>query len=392
MKKLYVLSIVLGQALWCNAQVQFEEVSDTPFEGVSESSIAFADVDGDGDQDVLITGRDKYNNLVSQLYINDGQGDFTEKPETPFEEVSNGAIAFADIDGDGDQDVLITGADEVDESFTGLYTNDGEGNFTEVKDTPFEDVQFSSIAFADVDGDGSQDVLITGIDKSFEPFAQLYMNDGEGDFTEAKQAPFEGVAFGAVAFADVNDNGSKDIFISGVDITQVPTARLYMNDGKGNFKEEEKTPFEGVLMGSAAFADINGNGNQDVLVTGTNTSEKPTTTLYTNDGKGVFSKVPDTPFEGISLSSIAFADVDGGGSKDLLITGETQDIENPKPVAKLYINDGKGNFKEEGEVPFKGVNNSSIAFADVNGNGDQEVLITGSLGSIKVIAKLYSKR
>ena len=57
-----------------------------------------------------------------------------------------------------------------------LYTNDGNGNFTEVLDTPFEGVQSSSIAFADIDNDGDQDVLITGKNDSDEPIAKLYRN------------------------------------------------------------------------------------------------------------------------------------------------------------------------------------------------------------------------
>jgi predicted nucleotidyltransferase len=86
----------------------FSEVTGTPFEGVAISSIAFADVDGDNDQDVLITG---LNNSfrISKLYTNDGMGNFSEMTGTPFEGVADGSIAFADVDGDNDQDVLITG-------------------------------------------------------------------------------------------------------------------------------------------------------------------------------------------------------------------------------------------------------------------------------------------
>jgi hypothetical protein len=87
----------------------FSEVTGTPFEGVARSSIAFADVDGDNDQDVLITGSNNSDAFISKLYTNDGMGNFSEMTGTPFEGVDRSSIAFADVDGDNDQDVLITG-------------------------------------------------------------------------------------------------------------------------------------------------------------------------------------------------------------------------------------------------------------------------------------------
>jgi hypothetical protein len=124
---------------------------------------------------VLITGSADGTFGSSKLYTNDGSGGFSEVMDTPFEEVADGAIAFADVDGDNDQDVLITGTDG-SAGISKLYTNDGSGNFTEVTDTPFEDVVNGSIAFADVDGDNDQDVLITGQDP-VNYIAKLYLND-----------------------------------------------------------------------------------------------------------------------------------------------------------------------------------------------------------------------
>ncbi len=162
-----------------------EAVPAPPFEGVSGGSIAFADVDGDADQDVILTGSGFDNGFirVSKLYTNDGMGSFTEVMGTPFESLGFSSIAFADVDGDSDQDVLITGSNSSVDPVSKLYTNDGLGNFTKVMGMPFEDVSNSSIAFADVDGDSDQDVLITG-DGTGELIAKLYMNGGETSSTE----------------------------------------------------------------------------------------------------------------------------------------------------------------------------------------------------------------
>ncbi|MBC6401967.1 MAG: VCBS repeat-containing protein, partial [Ekhidna sp.] len=86
----------------------FTEQSDTPFSEVDQSSIAFADVNGDGHQDVLITGEESARKRIAKLYLNDGAGNFTEKT-TPFPGVSSSSVAFADVNNDGHEDVLITG-------------------------------------------------------------------------------------------------------------------------------------------------------------------------------------------------------------------------------------------------------------------------------------------
>ncbi len=70
-------------------------------------------------------------------------------------------MALEDIDGDNDLDFLITGFKYPD-AHTKLYTNDGAGVFTEVTNTNLSDVSFGSVAFADIDGDNDKDLVITG--------------------------------------------------------------------------------------------------------------------------------------------------------------------------------------------------------------------------------------
>src|SRR6056297_2248861 len=366
----------------------FTEITGTPFDGVKDGSIAFSDVNGDGHKDVFITGivLDIYGNeRIAKLYTNDGTSSFTEMRGTRLDGVRYGSIAFSDVNGDGYEDVLITGQNIATWHIAKLYTNDGMGNFTERTGTPFEGVEGSSIAFSDVNGDGYEDVLITGVNKFGLQIAKLYTNDGTGNFTEITDTPLKGVGFGSVAFSDVNGDGYEDVLITGVDSSGLQTAKLYTNDGMGNFTEITGTPFNGVSEGSIAFSDVNGDGHEDVLITGRQGFILPIAKLYTNDGMGNFTEMTDTPFNGVWLSSIAFSDVNGDGHEDVLITG----FSNSGPIAKLYTNDGMGIFTEITGTPFEGVGESSIAFADINGNGREDVLITGNNSSDSRIAKLY---
>ncbi len=356
------------------------------FAGVSYASVAFADVDGDNDPDLLITGQDHSLEKVAILYLNDGQGHFAEAyppNENPLEGVQEGAVAFADVDGDDDLDLVITGNGSFD-FIAQLYLNDGQGNFSLAEGTPFEGVFYSFIAFADVDGDEDQDLVIRGQNNSDRGLTRLFLNDGQGKFDKADNTPFREGRNGALAVADIDGDNDPDLAITGWDdVAGNSWCILYRNDGEGNFSLVEGTAFEGTSDGAIAFADIDGDEDPDLLITGIDSDFNSTAKLYRNDGQGNFSIIADTPFEPVMNSAVAFADVDGDEDQDLVLTGDYH--------TKLYSNDGLGNFSEVSGIPFEGAALSSVAVADVDGDADPDLVVAG-LGSLSgnPVTKLYA--
>jgi hypothetical protein len=135
----------------------------------------FADYDGDGDEDLFIGG----NTGVLYLYENDGSGNFTYITDS-FESIDVGSFSsptFWDEDDDGDEDLFIG------ESGGAMwqYENDGSGNFSYITDS-FESIDVGSYAdpnFIDLDGDGDEDLLIAELNGE----VWQYENDGSGNFT-----------------------------------------------------------------------------------------------------------------------------------------------------------------------------------------------------------------
>jgi len=380
--RLTLLLLLLSLAYFATAQT-FTEATNTPFKAVYGSLIAFSDVNGDGHEDVVITGQDSSNIGFTKLYTNDGAGHFTEKKETPFEDIIGTSISLSDVNSDGHEDLLIAGHNG-SENIANLYTNDGTGHFTESTGAPFDDNGQRSIAISDVNGDGHEDVLITAYNIA-ERIAKLYINDGMGNFTETTDEPFDLVKTRRVAFSDVNSDGHEDLLIATRNSSSQPIVKLYINDGTGHFTEMTGTLVEGVIIGSIGFSDVNGDGHEDVLITGWQGSTWYTAKLFINDGTGHFTERMDTPFEGVFRSSIAFSDVNDDGHEDVLIAGHN----GSESITKLYINDGSGHFTESMGTPFEGVSSGSIAFSDVNGDGHEDVLITGENNSGDPIAKMY---
>ena len=369
----------------------FSLLENSPFENVATGSINVADVNGDNHPDVLIIGVNGTNQEVAKLYANDGDGNFTLIPETPFIGARGGgsSCAFADADGDGDQDVFITGRVGCCSQVSNLYFNNGDDNFILATTTSFAVVESGSIGFADIDGDNDQDLLVTGfVGPSFSvrPSSNLYINVGDGNYSVTSTSPFVGLMLSSSAFADMDNDNDQDILISGQTITNEIVIALFANDGIGNYSLVPSTPFEAIQEGDIAFADVDGDNDQDLLITGLNASGARVSKLYANQGNGAYSLVSNTPFVGVYVSSIAFKDVDGDSDQDVLITG----LSDTNGIARLYMNDGFGNFSLAVGTPFVGVYESDIAFADVDGDGDPDVLITGQIFVNQPTVNLYS--
>ena len=295
-----------------------------------------------------------------------------------FPGIKSGSFSLADIDNDNDLDIIIAGSGNTSDILK-LYKNDGAGIFTEVLDTPFEGwIVQGSTTFLDIDNDS--DLLITGLDSSYSGVSKLYTNDGTGIFTEVLDTPFEGVEQSSVSVSDIDNDGDQDLIITGRANDLTAISKLYTNDGTGIFIEVPDTPFQAVVQGSTAFSDIDNDGDQDLMITGHYGGFNVISRLYTNDGSGIFTEVPNTPFESVS-SEISFSDIDNDGDQDVLITSGSGGVRK----TKLYINDGSGVFTEVLDMPFDGVVSASISFLD----GDQDVMISGNNNSQERVTKLY---
>ncbi len=348
----------------------------TPFAGVMASSVAFADIDGDGDKDAFITGKDATNALVSNLYTNTS-GAFTLVAGTPFTGIQESKILFTDVDNDGDQDIIISGLNNTPAWIVELYLNDGSGNYTIDNTVPFTGSSYGSIAVGDVDGNGYKDLIVTGYTDT-----KLYTNTG-GTFTFSTNI-FGSFGKSAVDFADVDNDNDLDVVISGDDGNSGYFTKLFNNDGSGTFTYNAAASLVGVFRGDNEFADIDNDGDLDLLITGYGTGAVRYSNLYNNDGTGVFTLVAGTPFDTVFSSSIAFADIDSDGDKDVLITGS-----DTARISKLYLNDGSGIFTVKPGTPFDGIDYGSVAIADIDNDYDLDILITGQNTGSTRIAKLY---
>ncbi|MGB4850210.1 MAG: FG-GAP-like repeat-containing protein, partial [Saprospiraceae bacterium] len=321
--------------------------------------------------------------IYTKLFLNEGGGNFIENPDVPFEQVFDGDIATSDIDGDGDMDLLICGWNASFKVRTSLYINQGNGTFLENADNSLEDISNGEVAFCDVDGDSDQDVFIVGQNAYFEDVAKLYLNDGEGVFEEFHGTHFMGVRFSAIGIGDFDNDNDQDVIISGSDSLSRPNTQLYINQGNGAFNRDENSNFQDVFDGTISLSDVDGDADQDILITGW--AVMHIAKLYINNGQGAFSQSTEQNFLGVRDGSTAFVDVDSDSDEDLLITGLNSSLESQ---VQLYTNDGSGKFMEM-VTPIKSIYDGVAAFSDIDGDNDSDLLIIGRNSELGLITTQY---
>lgn len=361
-------------------------LADTSFVGVSGGDTAIGDVNDDGRPDLLITGNvsPTRSRPRTMLYLNEAGGSF-KNVETGLPNVTGGAVATGDVRDDGHLDLLLTGG-RPGKRIATVYLGNGRGDFSEAG-VELTGVAGGAVSIGDVDRDGHLDLLITGRSlsqsrKAGTPTATLYLGNGTGEFAAAS-AGLAGVAKSASTIGDANGDGNPDLLIAGADTSASPSTTLYLGNESGEFTAAG-AGLTGLTEGSTSIGDLNGDGHSDLLLTGLNANERPSTRLYLGDGKGTFEKA-EARLPDVVAGATALGDVNEDGITDLLITGEDP---GGASIARIYFGDRSLSLSQAG-ASLAGVSFSNASMADVNGDEHLDLLITGEGSSGRPTTRLY---
>jgi len=230
------------------------------------SVLAAGDVDGDGAQDVLV-------GLIGErpmLFRNDGAGRLTHDPGTDVLPQARVALPtglkLIDIDQDGDLDALLSAGEAGRGQAWPLqvFINDGQGRFTDESEARVRSfgTGYDAVLPGDLDGDGDLDV-VTG-HRSF-----LYLNDGLGMLGEGR------ALFAlAHALGDVDGDGDLDIVAKtdSADAVSIEELReeIYLNDGNAGFNAGRVVPLPRLPAARPEFepADVDNDGDLDLFRAG----------------------------------------------------------------------------------------------------------------------------
>jgi len=349
---------------------------------VAGSPLLFADLTGQGNLGLIL------GNASGTFYFaGDGDGTFQAVPGTPVYGV------FADVNNDGLTDILFSPPQGG--SYFGIALGRGDGAFSALDQlTPLPTTATEYLLMAgDFNHDGKIDVLAiqpgntSQVPCGDSPNAQLlsYLGSGDGRFQPAGIAVALGVKDAAPGvIGDFNSDGNLDVilpygscqpglvFVPGngdgtfgtpvlINATQdnqypgllvgdlnndkkldlVWGDAVLLGNGDGTFKQIPLTipASPAGPTAAVAIADLNGDGILDAV-------SSPGTTIYAGNGDGTFQTTPfyTVPLsQGTYASSFATADVNGDGNPDLLLVQTS----SAPPYLGVYLGDGKGNFTQD---------------------------------------------
>lgn len=333
-------------------------------------SVNWADIDGDGDEDLLITNGPELGES-NFLFRNDG-GTFVQITTGPV--ANDGAPSdggtFGDMDNDGDVDLFVGNWWEWNDM---LYTNDGTGTFTEISGSPvvLDTNGTETGSWGDYDNDGFLDLYAT---MSAVPLNnKLYHNNGNGTFTDiATGVQSTDTRYSrCVNWTDTDLDGDMDLFVTN---ENNQNENLYVNDGAGGFTALMGSPLVSASAHtmSSSWGDYDNDGDLDVFLANWNNNNK----LFRNDGGNVFVEVLGQPMSTDANCSFSsnWVDVDNDADLDLFVTNAYC----PAPLFNyLYLNDGIGNFTRQltDVVATDTVASYGQAFADTDSDGDLDLVV-----------------
>jgi hypothetical protein len=294
-----------------------------------------------------------------------------------------GGVALGDVDGDGRPDIYLTS----NQGSNALYRNLGDWRFEDITTSAgvaMTGRHSTGAVFADVDGDGNLDLLVSTLGGG----VALFVNDGHGMFTERTVQAGLGAPSGSMTMTltDVDGDGHLDLYVanyktrSAMDVYP-PQERAFdrvvrevrpqhfevVPKFRNDYRVVDRPEYNLVSMQQRADPDG----------------------FYLNDGAGHFTLVPWTSGrfldeDGKPLKaapeyfalSAKFTDVDGDGAPDLYVC---DDFEDPD---LFWLNDGTGTFRAVPRLGVRNTSNSSMGadFSDVDRDGNVDIVVVDMLG------------
>lgn len=335
----------------------FQEVS--AFGHYVVSSIEIADLDSDGDMDLILASEE--NDSIIQVYENLGEAVFRNSGNTfafqsPDKRHWNFGITVADFNGDGSLDIATADA----WAGINIYFNYGDLRFNQVQNFTFEGMgEVKGIASADLDNDGDVDIIL-GDHNGENRGDRILLNNGYGKMIDSGQSIGWDITWD-VFITDINRDGALD-YISVNRYAHEP-GRVHLNDGKGFFNKTYDIPdsvddsydIKGFTEGGYTYLFIanseNERGRQNRFLVFDKAGN-----LIVNEGFGQL---------GSETKSLYLVDLDSDGTLDL-VSGNY----NGDTVAYFFKMDANGLLDFDKNLSLFSIQTtSSIGCADLNGDG-----------------------
>lgn len=287
-------------------------------------------------------------------------------------------LDIADLNGDLDNDIIVSSYSDEDLAW---FENSGSGSFG-TQNLILNSPEWPQFVAADVDGDNDIDLLTnTGTDESLV----LHTNNGSGSFSAPISLSSGDPYFYFDAF-DSNNDTYVDVVFSPFSVPSRGSLRFVENNNNLGFNNEEVLAYGLTDCEAFHYADIDGDGWQDVISI---SSRDNTVFLSRNLGNGIFD-VPTIISDTVQFAhSVLAVDLDNDTDMDVLALARGYSGGSNNNRVHVFENDGSGNLSFSTHLAL-GAGNQAPRFSfvntvDIDGNEYQDVMVTSYDNSIERI-------
>ncbi|MGC2057556.1 MAG: VCBS repeat-containing protein, partial [Candidatus Sulfotelmatobacter sp.] len=305
--------------------------------------------------------------------------------------VQASSSAMGDLNGDGLADLVVANQCASNASCggsVGVLMSNGDGSFQAPASYSTIGADASSVALADVNGDGHLDILVANQCVSASNCSSsgvvVLLGNGDGTFQPGVSYSVAGSNAYSIAAADLNGDGKLDLVAaeqcSSNNNCNAGSVAVLLGNGDGTFQSSVAYNSGGLYAFGVAVADLNGDGHPDLVVSNYCLSNSSctygTVDVLLGNGDGTFQSAVSYNSGGYYSIAVKVADLNGDGKADLIVASLCNDNSNcDLGSVGVLLGNGDGTFQAASSYSAGGRSAYSAAAADVNGDGKLDVVV-----------------
>jgi Bacterial Ig-like domain (group 3)/FG-GAP-like repeat len=383
------VSVLLG-----NGDGTFQAAKSYNSGGYEAVAVTVGDVNGDGNADLVVANECQSANQCESgnigVLLGNGDGTFQTALSYSTGGVTATSVAIADLNGDGNPDLAVTNECLNSTCATGgvsVLLGSGNGRFQLVKSYATGGVTAMAVVIADFNQDGIPDLAVANQcqnDTCVSGLVGVLLGSGKGAFQAATGYASGGNTTGALGAADFNGDGKTDLVLvnqcQSTNNCSSGSVSVLLGKGNGTFKAAQNYASGGNLAIAAAVADVNGDGREDLLVG--NQCEVSENCIYGSvaillgNGDGTFQIAHSYISDGVFAASLDVADFNGDQKPDVVVANECQTSSNCSGTVTVLLGNGDGTFQVPPTYGSGGYNADSVAIGDLNGDEILDLVVS----------------